>query len=95
MYFRPILVKEQNRINLQIKSDHFGAFLALGSSELTCAWKSTFFILPCNTSFRANNSLHIKGTLITDVLKKNAHDQNGQTVVFNFSFLRDIIFTVS
>ena len=64
-------------------------FLTLYSSEHTCAWESNFFILPCSSHFLAINlffnglfptNVFNKITGITEALKKNAHDQNEQTI---------------
>ena len=66
------------------------AFLALCSSEHTCTRESTFFILPRNSNFEQlilfskahfpANVFH-EITDITDALKKDAHDQNEQTIL--------------
>ena len=52
----------------------------------TCVWESTFPILPRNSNYFFSSEAHFPAnvfyeiTLITDALKKNAHDQNEQTI---------------
>ena len=66
------------------------AFLALCSSQHTCARERTFFIFPRNSTFerlvffssKAHFAVNVfdKITGITDALKKSAHDENEQTI---------------
>ena len=91
--FYPTLWHEKDwSIQHDVKSVHFGhVHFQLFAPVNTCARESTFFILPRNSNFWAINSflqrlifpanVFHEITGITDALKKNAHDQNEQTIL--------------